>query len=99
MKTYTSNGGGAGALATVSNEATGVNDESIDASMVSIISSPAQSPAMSMDFPSDPAQHHDSPDVGSLMDEDDAKYTLMTPQPQPIYHHTSEPASNTWPPV
>lgn len=95
MKTYTSNNGGISTLAAVSNEATNVNDESIDTSMVSIVSSPA----MSMDFPSDPAQHHDSPDVGSLMDEEDAKYTMTPPQPQPIYHHTSEPVVDTWPPV
>lgn len=59
MKTYTLNGG-TGGVPTPST------------AMVSVISSPAQSTEMSMDFPSDLVQPHDSPDVGSiLMGEDD----------------------------
>lgn len=64
MKTYTLNGG-PGAVPTISNP------------MVSIISSPTQSTEISMDFPSDPPQP--SPDVGSLMDEDDKDVPLYNP--------------------
>lgn len=68
MKTYTLNGG-PGAVPIVS---------SSNNPMVSIISSPTQSTEMSMDFPSDPPQP--SPDVGSLMDEDDKDVPIYNPE-------------------
>ncbi|KAG2236620.1 hypothetical protein INT48_000175 [Thamnidium elegans] len=68
MKTYTLNGGGSGAG---SNHIGSSGVPTPSAAMISVISSPTQSTEMSMDFPSDPPQVHDSPDVGSiLMDED-----------------------------
>ncbi|KAI8355587.1 high mobility group box domain-containing protein, partial [Blakeslea trispora] len=74
MKTYTLNGGVAPAPnSSVGNE---------DVGMVSIVSSPAQT-EMSMDFASDPAHHHDSPETNSFMDED----MMAPPSQSEIYHH------------
>lgn len=81
MKTYTLNGGGLG-VAPITSTAT-------DSGMVSIISSPAQSTEMSMDFPSDPPQPH-SPDVGSLMDEDE--------KDEPIYNNEETTSNISWQP-
>ncbi|CAO3634808.1 unnamed protein product [Mucor hiemalis] len=71
MKTYTLNGGGLGV----------VPSNVQDSGMVSIVSSPAQSTEISMDFPSDPPQPH-SPDVGSLMDEGFQNENPMPWQPE-----------------
>ncbi|CAO3626630.1 unnamed protein product [Mucor fragilis] len=101
MKTYTSNGSTAipGGLASA-NTGSSVNlNESMDADLASIPSSPAQSTEMSMDFPSDPAQHqHDSPDVGSIIDDDDIK-DADSATPQSDIHHSSVPIINWEPPM
>ncbi|KAF1799111.1 hypothetical protein V8B55DRAFT_1519544 [Mucor lusitanicus] len=100
MKTYTSNGGAAvpGGLASAKAGSSTNLNESMDADLASIPSSPAQSTEMSMDFPSDPAQHHhDSPDVGSIMDDDDIK-DADTATPQSDIYHSSAPITN-WEPT
>lgn len=100
MKIYTLNGGPATAGGLASTDVGSSNDvnENGEVGMASAMSSPAQSTEMSMDFPSDPAQNHDSPDVGSIMDDDDMKDVGSTPQSD-IYH-SSEPMMSNWqPPV
>ncbi|KAI8640564.1 hypothetical protein BD408DRAFT_419510 [Parasitella parasitica] len=94
MKIYTLNGGLATAGSVISADVGGSQDisESVDAGIASITSSPAQSIEMSMDFPSDPGhQHHDSPDVGSIIDDDDNKDI-----PQSDIYHTSDPMISSW---
>ncbi|CAO0795333.1 unnamed protein product [Mucor circinelloides] len=101
MKTYTSNGAAATAGGLVSTNTGSLNDlsESVDADLTSIPSSPAQSTEMSMDFPSDSAQqHHDSPDVGSIMDDDDIK-DADSATPQSDIYHSSAPIINWEPPM
>lgn len=98
MKIYTLNGGAATAGGLASTDVGSSNDlnENGDVGMASAMSSPAQSTEMSMDFPSDPVQNHDSPDVGSIMDDDDIKDVGSTPQSD-IYH-SSEPVMSNWQP-
>ncbi|KAI8066997.1 high mobility group box domain-containing protein [Gilbertella persicaria] len=83
MKTYTLNGGVVPPHDVQSNIG---NNE--DAGMISIVSSPAQT-EMSMDFASDPAQHHDSPEVNAFMDEE-----VMASQQPEVFHH--EPVGSSW---
>lgn len=98
MKIYTLNGGTATAGGLALTDVGSSNDvnENGDVGMASAMSSPAQSTEMSMDFPSDPIQTHDSPDVGSIMDDDDIKDVGSTPQSD-IYH-SSEPMMSNWQP-
>ncbi|CEP14915.1 hypothetical protein [Parasitella parasitica] len=94
MKIYTLNSGPATAGGAISADVAGPHDlgEAVDAGMASIISSPTQSTEMSMDFPIDLGhQHHDSPDVSSIIDDDDNKDI-----PQSDIYHTSDIMMSSW---
>lgn len=88
MKAYTANGGSATRELIIAPSTAG--EDNLDINDVSNMSSPALSNEVSMDMPSDPIPYeddekdetHDSPDVGSFMDEDDEDQAAMYQQQQ-----------------